>query len=83
MILVHTHPSTVYKFSLHLYQYICVSVCVCLCVCLCVYCYRVLDFESSPKLWPFKTISVTTYTVASSLVFGRGIQVAYALHVSL
>lgn len=35
--------------------------------------YRVLDFESSPKRRPFfKTISVTTYTVASSLVFGGG-----------
>lgn len=66
---------------------ICTNICVCvgvysICVFI-VYCYRGLDFESSPKLWPFETISVTTYTVASSLVFGRGIQVAYALHVEL
>lgn len=32
---------------------------------------------------PFKTISVTTYTVASALVFGRGMRVAYALHINL
>lgn len=78
MILVH---NTQVLPSLPILQYIFVY------VFMCVYRYRVLDFESSPKLWPFKTVSVTTYTVALSLVFGgggrRGIQVAYALHVKL
>lgn len=66
-----------------MYQYICLSVCDHPSVCVSAYFFRVLDFVSSPKIWPFKTVSVTTYTVVSSLVFVRGIWVAYALHVKL
>lgn len=80
MILVHTHSSTAYNFCLFVYQYICVYMCVCVYVC------AVTEFwilRAALNFGPLKTISVTTYTVASSLVFGRGIRVAYALHVNL
>lgn len=80
MILVHTHSSTAYNFCLLVYQYICV------CMSVCVYVCAVTEFwilRAALNFGPLKTISVTTYTVASSLVFGRGIRVAYALHVNL
>lgn len=65
MILVHTHPSTAYNFSLLVYQYICV------CLYVFVYVCTVTEFwilTAALNFGPFKTISVTTYTVASSLL---------------
>lgn len=64
-----------------MYQYICVSVCVCLCVR--ELCYRVLDPVSSPKLRPFKDHISDNLHSSFILVFGKGIQVVYALHVNL
>lgn len=66
-----------------MYQYI--FVCVCLHTVRVSVC-TVTEFwilRAALHYGPFKTISVTTYTVVSSLVFGRGIQVVYALHVKL
>lgn len=63
-----------------------VSTCICMCVYVSVYVCAVTEFwilRAALNIGPFKTVSVTTYTVASSLVFGRGIRVAYALHVNL
>lgn len=80
MIFVHFHPSTAYTLSS------CLSPFVYPFVFVYVWENRVAEFWipwAALNFGPLKTISVTTYTVASYLVFGKGIQVVYALHVNL
>ena len=68
MILVHTHPSTAYNYTL-----LCISTFAYLYVCVFVYSFtKFWIWSIALNFGPFTTISVTIYTLASASVYGRG-----------